>query len=389
MSGKAAAFGGRMMGSVADQVLKQFAANFAAQRCRRMPRAAGEPPAQARRRPRRPPAAPAAERSSTAWPCWAVIKDWLRSLFAAKSASMSAERALELAGLQQELARRRLHRRAQPRGGAAADAATWAGRCCSKATPAWARPRSPRCWPTVRGTRLIRLQCYEGLDAHAAMYEWNYQRQLLAIKLLEHDERAVEGSGAEGAGHLLRALPAQAPAARGDQLRAAAGAADRRGRPRRRSLRGLPARAAVGLPALDPRTRHRARDQPAAGGDHLQRHARAVGRVAPALPVPVHRLPRLREGARHRAQEGAARRRPRWRSRSSPSCRACAAWSCRRNPASPRRWTGPPRCCGWASRRIDIDGAERIMETLSALIKTRDDRAAFPREVVARLAAAC
>ncbi|UCH50085.1 MAG: MoxR family ATPase, partial [Betaproteobacteria bacterium] len=42
---------------------------------------------------------------------------------------------------------------------------------------------------TVRNTRLIRLQCYEGLDVHAAMYEWNYQRQLLAIKLLEHDDR--------------------------------------------------------------------------------------------------------------------------------------------------------------------------------------------------------
>ncbi|WP_454722666.1 MULTISPECIES: AAA family ATPase [Cupriavidus] len=41
------------------------------------------------------------------------------------------------------------------------------------------------------GTRLIRLQCYEGLDAHAALYEWNYQHQLLAIKLLEHDPRAV------------------------------------------------------------------------------------------------------------------------------------------------------------------------------------------------------
>jgi MoxR-like ATPase len=40
-------------------------------------------------------------------------------------------------------------------------------------------------------TRLIRLQCYEGLDAHSAMYEWNYQRQLLAIKLLEGDERGV------------------------------------------------------------------------------------------------------------------------------------------------------------------------------------------------------
>ena len=43
----------------------------------------------------------------------------------------------------------------------------------------------------VNGARLIRLQCYEGLDVHAAMYEWNYQRQLLAIKLLEHDDRPV------------------------------------------------------------------------------------------------------------------------------------------------------------------------------------------------------
>lgn len=33
-----------------------------------------------------------------------------------------------------------------------------------------------------RGARLIRLQCYEGLDAQHAIYEWNYQRQLLAIR---------------------------------------------------------------------------------------------------------------------------------------------------------------------------------------------------------------
>jgi MoxR-like ATPase len=38
---------------------------------------------------------------------------------------------------------------------------------------------------------------------------------------------------------------------------------------------------------------------------------------------------------------------------------------------------------------LEPDGAEQILDTLSALIKTRDDRAAFPREVVARLAAAC
>ncbi len=40
----------------------------------------------------------------------------------------------------------------------------------------------------VLDTRLIRLQCYEGLDASAALYEWNYQRQLLSIKAREKDK---------------------------------------------------------------------------------------------------------------------------------------------------------------------------------------------------------
>ena len=45
------------------------------------------------------------------------------------------------------------------------------------------------------GTRLIRLQCYEGLDVNPAVYEWNYPRQMLEIRLLEaqgklHDARA-------------------------------------------------------------------------------------------------------------------------------------------------------------------------------------------------------
>ncbi len=44
----------------------------------------------------------------------------------------------------------------------------------------------------LRDTRLIRLQCYDGLDAHHAIYEWNYQRQLLAI-------RAAADSGEAGA----------------------------------------------------------------------------------------------------------------------------------------------------------------------------------------------
>ena len=42
------------------------------------------------------------------------------------------------------------------------------------------------------GTRLIRLQCYEGLDVNSAVYEWNYQKQLLAIKIEEKTDQTVE-----------------------------------------------------------------------------------------------------------------------------------------------------------------------------------------------------
>jgi MoxR-like ATPase len=43
----------------------------------------------------------------------------------------------------------------------------------------------------VLETNLIRLQCYEGLDAAAALYEWNYPKQLLRIKLEEREARPV------------------------------------------------------------------------------------------------------------------------------------------------------------------------------------------------------
>ena len=47
----------------------------------------------------------------------------------------------------------------------------------------------------VLGTPLVRLQCYEGIDAGEALYEWNYPRQLLGIRLAEqrgHDLEAAE-----------------------------------------------------------------------------------------------------------------------------------------------------------------------------------------------------
>jgi MoxR-like ATPase len=47
----------------------------------------------------------------------------------------------------------------------------------------------------VLGARLIRLQCYEGLDANHALYEWNYPKQLLRIKLGESSGRSAEDLG--------------------------------------------------------------------------------------------------------------------------------------------------------------------------------------------------
>ncbi|HET9983105.1 MAG TPA: MoxR family ATPase [Longimicrobiales bacterium] len=55
-------------------------------------------------------------------------------------------------------------------------------------------------------TELIRLQCYEGLDAAAALYEWNYPKQMLRIKMEEHSARSVEEKEASifGEAFLLR-----------------------------------------------------------------------------------------------------------------------------------------------------------------------------------------
>jgi len=84
MSGKAAAFGGRLMNTVADQILKQFAANFAAQvTALAAPSSEGAP------------AGAGAERSTAAASggslnalalLWAIVKDWLRALFGKRAA---------------------------------------------------------------------------------------------------------------------------------------------------------------------------------------------------------------------------------------------------------------------------------------------------------------
>ncbi len=86
VSGKAATFGARVMGPVSDQVMSKFAANFAAKVQTMQPQAAAETEAGAAApAAAAPPAAEAKPLNALAL-LWAVIKDWLRSLFTAKRA---------------------------------------------------------------------------------------------------------------------------------------------------------------------------------------------------------------------------------------------------------------------------------------------------------------
>jgi len=99
LSGKAAAFGGRMVNSVADQILGQFAANFAARINAVAPpsgppgtpangTSADSPATTAAAAGAAPPAAqtPVASEINGLALLWAIVKDWLRALFARKGA---------------------------------------------------------------------------------------------------------------------------------------------------------------------------------------------------------------------------------------------------------------------------------------------------------------
>ena len=101
------------------------------------------------------------------------------------------------------------------------------------------------------GTRLIRLQCYEGLDVNTAVYEWNYPRQMLEIRLLEARGEVDKASAHDifGTEFLLKRPLLQALE---DHDGAAARAAHRRDRPRGRGVRGVPARDPVRLPGHHP-----------------------------------------------------------------------------------------------------------------------------------------
>jgi MoxR-like ATPase len=66
------------------------------------------------------------------------------------------------------------------------------------------KTEAARALAAVLETPLIRLQCYEGIDAAEALYEWNYPRQLLAIRLAEARGGELSESELFGADYLIR-----------------------------------------------------------------------------------------------------------------------------------------------------------------------------------------
>jgi MoxR-like ATPase len=238
---------------------------------------------------------------------------------------------------------------------------------------------------SVRQTRLIRLQCYEGLDAHTAMYEWNYQRQLLAIKLLEHDERGIEQKEQDIFSEryllkrpLLEAISAPAPAVLLiDEI-------DRADEAFEAFLLELLSDFQLSIPELGT--------------------VRATSR--PLVVITSNGTRELSDALRRRClyqyidspdyDKELAIVRKKVPDVAGELARQIVAFVQAVRRMDLKKRPGVAETLDWAAALlrlevevIDADRAELILDSLSSLIKTREDRAAFPREVVARLAAAC
>ena len=238
---------------------------------------------------------------------------------------------------------------------------------------------------TVRGARLIRLQCYEGLDVHAAMYEWNYQRQLLAIKLLEDDERpaAVKEQDIFSERYLLKRplleaiTCAEQPVLLIDEV-------DRADEAFEAYLLELLSDFQMSIPELGT-VRAVTRPLVVITSNGTRELSDALRRrclyqyidypaFAKELAIVEIKAPQATGELARQVVE---------------FVQSVRRMDLQKKPgiAETLDWTAALLRMGISV--IDDDGAERILDTLSALIKTREDRAGFTREVIARIAAAC
>ncbi|HEY1875753.1 MAG TPA: MoxR family ATPase [Steroidobacteraceae bacterium] len=237
----------------------------------------------------------------------------------------------------------------------------------------------------IRHSRLIRLQCYEGLDSHAAMYEWNYQRQLLAIKLLEEDERAIAEKEQDIFSEryllkrpLLEAITADTSAVLLiDEI-------DRADEAFEAFLLELLSDFQLSIPEL----------------------GTICATTRPLVVITCNGTRELSDALRRRClyqyidypdyEKELAIVRTRAPEVAAQLARQIVAFVQAARRMDLKKKPGIAETLDWTAAllrleitTIEVGGAERIMESLSALIKTREDRVAFPLEAVARLAAAC
>jgi len=237
----------------------------------------------------------------------------------------------------------------------------------------------------VRSAKLIRLQCYEGLDVHAAMYEWNYQRQLLAIKLLEQDDRSVTLKEQDIFSEryllkrpLLEAISCtEPPVLLIDEVDRADAAFEayllELLSDFQMSIPELGAVRAVSRPLVIITSNGTRELSDALRRRCLYQYIDYPDFEKELAIVEIHSPEAAGQFARQLVE----------------FVQAVRKLDLQKKPGSAETldWTAALLRLGISA--IDADGAERILESLSALIKTRDDRAGFTRDVVARIAAAC
>ncbi|CAB3795292.1 AAA family ATPase [Pararobbsia alpina] len=237
----------------------------------------------------------------------------------------------------------------------------------------------------LSGTRLIRLQCYEGLDVHSALYEWNYQRQLLAIKLLEQDDRPVPDKEQDIFSEryllkrpLLEAITTTpAPVLLIDEI-------DRTDEAFEAYLLELLSDFQISIPELGV---IRAVERPVVVltsngtreiSDALRRrclyHYVDYPNFEKELAIVHAQAPDMPAKLAQQVVE---------------FVQAVRQMDIQKKPriAETLDWAAALLRVGVSA--LDSDGIDRIMDTLSALVKTREDQAGLTRPVVEKLAAAC
>ena len=189
----------------------------------------------------------------------------------------------------------------------------------------------------VLGTDLIRLQCYEGLDAMAALYEWNYPRQMLHARLSEAEGASLQEREADMFSEpfllkrpLLDAITRErSPVLLIDEV-------DRADEAFEAFLLEVLAEWQV----THPRARHDPGAAQAARDPHEQPHAGAVGCAAAALSVSLAAVSVAAAGDRDPARARAGSLGSAGAADRAADAGACASCPCRKRPASRRVSTG-------------------------------------------------